>query len=255
MPPRLITIPAGVLTVPPGVVEVCQAGTSRTQPPSNSTVPPRFGSATFSTPWSPSSSASSTMATHWAPVRLAMSTTSPQWSAWPWVRKMWVGSGSEASTAALGLPLRNGSISTRVSPSTSSKQEWPRKRISTVQVPSVSVVRFIVELTGELPADGHADEHAHAGLLGQQGLDPGGALGLVGLGRSGPDLSKVGVAEPAALVQRLAEDALKLRGERGQAPLGAREPLGVGQRPQGGIHLLVREHRGDTTSGPCAAGR
>ena len=39
-----------MFTVPLGVVEVCQAGTSRTQPPSNSTVPPRFGFATFSTP-------------------------------------------------------------------------------------------------------------------------------------------------------------------------------------------------------------
>ena len=77
MPPRPITSPAGTFTVPLGVVEVCQAGTSRTQPPSNSTVPPRLGSDTFSTPASPSSSAISTMATTGAPVRLAMSSMSP----------------------------------------------------------------------------------------------------------------------------------------------------------------------------------
>ena len=41
------------------------------------TVPPMFGSETFSTPSSPSSPASSTIATTWAPVRFAMSTTSP----------------------------------------------------------------------------------------------------------------------------------------------------------------------------------
>ena len=39
-----------MFAVPLGDVDVCQAGTSRTQPPSNSTVPPMFGSATFSTP-------------------------------------------------------------------------------------------------------------------------------------------------------------------------------------------------------------
>ena len=36
--------------VPSGVTAVCQAGVRRTQPPGNSTVPPMFGSATFSTP-------------------------------------------------------------------------------------------------------------------------------------------------------------------------------------------------------------
>ena len=44
LPPNSMTRPAGVLTVPLGVVEVCQAGVSRTEPQSNSAVPPRFGS-------------------------------------------------------------------------------------------------------------------------------------------------------------------------------------------------------------------
>src|SRR5215210_9203827 len=50
---------------------------------------------------------------------------------------MWVGSSSDASAAAFGLPERNGSTSTRVSPSVSSKQAWPRKRMSTF-----SLLRF-----------------------------------------------------------------------------------------------------------------
>src|SRR3954454_6030867 len=59
-----------------------------------------------------------------------MSTVSPKWSAWPCVKKMCVGLRSSALHAAFGLPVRNGSMSTRVSPSVSSKAECPRKRIS-----------------------------------------------------------------------------------------------------------------------------
>src|SRR5215213_2212879 len=52
---------------------------------------------------------------------------------------MWVGSSSEASTAAFGLPVMNGSTSSRVSPDVISTAAWPRKRISTAigQSPSV----------------------------------------------------------------------------------------------------------------------
>ena len=60
----------------PGIVFVCQAGTSLTQPQSNSTVPPRFGSLTASAPCASSQLASSTIATQCAPVRLATGTAS-----------------------------------------------------------------------------------------------------------------------------------------------------------------------------------
>ena len=50
-----------------------------------------------------------------------------------------------------------------------------------VQSPSVSVGSRS-KFAGQLPADGHADQHAHAGLLREQRLDPGGAGGLVRLG-------------------------------------------------------------------------
>src|SRR4051794_39404704 len=44
---------------------------------------------------------------------------------------MWVGSSSEASTAAFGLPVMNGSTSSFVSPEVISTAAWPRKRMST----------------------------------------------------------------------------------------------------------------------------
>src|SRR3954454_6770164 len=126
-----MTRPAGVFCVPFGVVEVCHAGVRRTDTVPKSTVPPMFGSETFSSLCSDcSSSAISTIATTLAPVRLAMSTVSPKWSACPCVRKMCVGSSSSALHAAFGFPVRNGSMSTRVSPSLSSKAACPRQRIS-----------------------------------------------------------------------------------------------------------------------------
>src|SRR5918999_5403155 len=155
-----------------------------------------LGSATFSTPDSPISFASSTIATTCAPVRFAMSTVSPMWSACPWVRKMWVGSTSPASTAALGLPVRNGSISTRVSPSLSSKHACPRNRMSMVSV----LLSFLFELAGKFPAHGHADHHAHAGLVRHEYPERPQAGVLVGVGGGLEQLPLVSLAEPAALL-------------------------------------------------------
>src|SRR3954453_18242423 len=207
LPPRPITSPAGVFTVPFGVVEVCHAGVRRTQRPasSNVTVPPMFGSATFSTPSSPSSPASSTIATTCAFVRLALSPPSPRWSAWAWLRKMCVGSSSAALTAAFGLPLRNGSISTRVSPSLSSKQAWPRKRMSIWVLPASIVV---VEFARQLPADGDAHQHPDPRLLGEERADGGDAVLGFGSGRVLEQLALLRLPEPAALVEGLGEDSL-----------------------------------------------
>src|SRR3954454_2955187 len=106
---------------------------------------------------------------------------------------MWVGFTSSALTAAAGLPLRNGSIRTRVSPSVSSKQAWPRNRMSMLS-PSV-----VVEFARQLPADGHAHEHPDPRLLGEERVDR--ADALVGVRRGGglQHLALVRVAEPAAL--------------------------------------------------------
>src|SRR3954449_3044734 len=94
---------------------------------------------------------------------------------------MWEGPSSDASTAALGLPLRKGSISTLASPSVISKHACPKNRMST----SLSCLVVLVDLQypGQLPTDGHAHEHPDAGLLGEEGLDARGSLGLVGGGQ------------------------------------------------------------------------
>src|SRR5215207_4364843 len=152
---------------------------------------------------------------------------------------MWVGSTSSALAAALGLSLKNGSMSTRVSPSISSKQAWPRKRIST----SISFAFGVgVQFSGEFPPDGNANHHAHPRLLGQQRVDPGFALRGVGLRRGLTNLGTVGVAEPPALVQRMGQHELEMGSENGQRPFGAGEALGVGERLHGSLDLLVRDH-------------
>ena len=48
--------------------------------------------------------------------------------------------------------------------------------------------------------------------------------------------------------ERVRQHALELRGRRGHQPLRAREALRVGQRPHGGVHLLVGEHQGGLVS-------
>src|SRR5215211_5981704 len=250
------TRPAGMCAVPLGDTAVCQAGTRRTHmPPSNSIVPPMFGSDTFSTPDSPSSFASSTIATVWAPVRLAMSTVSPMWSACPCVRKMWVGSTSPASTAAFGFPVRNGSISTRVSPSLSSKHAWPRKRISIGQVPPCRGfgtrlrVPLAFKFVGERPAHRDAHQHPDPSLLRQQRRDLALALDGVVAGQSLAQCLVAAVVEPAALLQGHVQDALQLGGDPGDVSLRLAEALGLAERLERGVDIGVAEralgHRAD----------
>src|SRR5919201_127645 len=214
-PPISITRPAGVFTVPFGVVDVCPAGVSRTEPQSNSTVPPMLGSNTaWSAPRSSESSpASSTMATTGAPVRLAIATVSPMWSACPCVSRIASAATSSALAAALGLPVRNGSTSTVVPSCSRANAAWPRKRISIASalllVGMIGRATGAHELVGELEPHRHADEHAEAGFLGDErphGAGP--LLGVLGKGSLG-HLGLVGRAEPAALGERLVEDALQ----------------------------------------------
>jgi hypothetical protein len=58
----------------------------------------------------------STADTMVAPQRSAIANASPTWSAWAWVMTMVCGDSVSASTAALGLPVRNGSTSTSCEP-------------------------------------------------------------------------------------------------------------------------------------------
>src|SRR3954452_16457246 len=232
--PMWISRPAGMCGVPDGETAVCQAGTSLTQPQSKVTVPPRLGSTTFSTPAPPSSLASSTIATTVAPVRLAMSTVSPRWSAWPWVSRITSGLTSSAEAAAFGLPVRKGSVSTVVPPAVSSKQDCPRKRMST----ATSVVLLVlVEHVSEFVPDGDADQHRQPGLLGDQALHGVHALDRVLLARGLHHLGAVRRAEPVRGVERLLEDALERGGGGADHALGLLEALGIAQRPHGGLDL------------------
>src|SRR5579859_5175796 len=215
--------PAGVLTVPLGVVEVCQAGTSLTQPHANLTVPPRLGSKVC-TPSPPISPASSTIATTGAPVRLAMSTVSPMWSAWPWVRRIVVGFTSSGETAALGFPLRNGSISTRLSPSESSKQAWPRKRTSIVCSFLLCARIRASQLARQLEAHRHPHQHAETGFLGDQRPHLAQADVRVLVPRRLAHGLVVSRVEPAALLERGAEQPLQRRSAAHHHVLGLAEP-------------------------------
>src|SRR4051794_41035003 len=221
--------PAGMCGVPFGETAVCQAGTSLTQPQSNLTVPPRFGSTTSMPSW-PSSFASSTMATTGASVRFAMSTVSPRWSACPWVRRIVVASTSEASLAAFGFPVRNGSTSTVVEPSESVKHEWPRNVMSM----ELGVLPLGLQLMSQFEADGRPDEHAQPGLLGHERAE----RRRVGFGQDPLELRLVGVPEVPALLERRREDALELRGEMGHDVLRMLEPLGIADGLDGAVDLV-----------------
>ena len=222
---------------------VCQAGTSLIQPQSKRTVPPRFGSWTFSTPCSSSQLAISTIATHSAPVRVATPTASAMWSACPWEIATWVGSTSSALATAAGLlGLRNGSTRTLVSPSLSSKHEWPWNLISIFS--ALLRVRRFGHLLMECPADGDSNHHPHPRLLGEQRAHGGDPLLGIGHRRRLQRLGLVGLAEPAALGERRGEHLLQLRRGAGDDLLGLGEALGVDQPLDRGVQLLVRGHDG-----------
>src|SRR4051812_42681481 len=139
---------------------------------------------------------------------------------------MAVGSTSSALAAAFGFPVRNGSISTVVPSASSEKQAWPRKRMFIART-CLSVrrrrwssngalswgrilsVRGLHQLVGELEADRDAHQHPQPGLLRDECPDRRQALLRV-VGQGGVvDLGLVGRAEPSALRQRLAEEALQ----------------------------------------------
>src|SRR4051794_35488058 len=240
LPPISMTSPAGVLIVPFGVVDVCQAGVRRTEAKSSSMVPPMLGSNVW-TPSSAISPASSTIATTGAPVRLPMATVSPMWSLWPCVRKIASACTSSAVAAAFGLPVRKGSTSTVLPSCSSAKAECPSQRIC-ISGDLLLVVVVVEQLARQLQPDGHADEHAQPGLLGDQRADRGLSRGRVVLGCGAGDLLLVRLAEPAARGERLVEDALQARRGMRHDLLRVGEPLGVvGQRRDGGVDLLGGE--------------
>ena len=64
------------------------------------------------------------------------------------------------------------------------------------------------------------------------------ALGVVGLADRLARPRPVGLAEQAALLERVVEHALQARGRVGDDLLGVLEAAGLGQRRDGGVDLL-----------------
>src|SRR3954471_23117828 len=93
---------------------------------------------------------------------------------------------SLAPAAALGLPVRNGSISTVVSSASSSKAAWPSQRMFIARTclavrhrrwssngalswgRLLSYVGGVHQLLRELEPDGDPDQHPEPGLLGDE---------------------------------------------------------------------------------------
>ena len=116
-----------------------------------------------------------------------------------------------------------------MSPSLSSKQAWPRKRIFIGLLGSRCRRVSVGDRTrAQLPANRDADQHPDPRLLGEQGAHA--VTVRVGLGRGVAHLVLVGLDEPAAGVERLVQDALQLRRARAMRRLGVAEALGLAQR-------------------------
>ena len=95
---------------------------------------------------------------------------------------------------------------------------------------------------GQLETDGDAHQHSEASLLGHQRADRRGPLcGVLDPGHP-RHLAGLRLAEPAAGVQRLVEDALEPGRRVGDDLLGMGEPVGVGRQCRhGGVDLLGGE--------------
>ncbi len=95
----------------------------------------------------------------------------------------------------------------------------------------------------ELEADCDPDQHAQSRLLGQERLYRADALLVVIPGHGLPDRLGVSTVEPAALLERRAEDPLQRRSRPCHEVLRLRETLGRGNGFQRGIDLRVAVER------------
>src|SRR3954470_15262896 len=180
---------------------------------------------------------------------------------------------SSAPAAALGLPVRNGSISTVVPSASSSKAAWPSQRMFIARTclsvrrrrwssngalswgRLLSCVGGVHQLLRELEPDRDADQHPEPGLLGDKRAH--GAQALLGvLGeRGGRHLALVGRAEPAALGERLGQHPLQSGRGVGDDLRGMAEARGVAQRLDGRVDLLRGEPAAGHQEDPNPSGR
>ena len=166
-----------------------------------------------------------------------MSTVSPRWSPWPWVSRIASARPRRPSTAAFGLPVRNGSTSTVVSPSESSKADVAEEadvhchRVSPPSVvmsscassnPTATPISIATRVSSAISVRTACRRSSMSALPA--------ASSTCGL---------VGGAEPVGLVERLVEDALQLRRVRRDEALRLLEPARVGERLDGGVDLGV----------------
>ena len=219
---------------------VCQAGTSLTQPQSNSTVPPRLGSLTFSTPCSSSQLASSTIATQCGAGALGDGDGVGH------VVGVAVGDRDVGRLDLLGGRDRRRVVGLE-------ERVDQHRRVALAQLEARMAVEFDLHLQpspsgssalGQLlvqcPADGDADHHPHPRLLGEQRRDRGDPLVGVGDGGGLQRLRLVRLAEPAALGEGGGEHPLQLRRRPRDDPLRLGEALGVEQPLDRGVELARR---------------
>ncbi len=95
------------------------------------------------------------------------------------------------------------------------------------------------QLTGELKADGHADQHPEPGLLGKQRPDRAQAGFGVGLADRLPHRLVMGGVKPAALRDRRREHFLELRSDAQDHILGLAKLAWVGDLRDRGVQLFV----------------
>ena len=206
-----------------------------TQPQSNVTVPPKFGSKTFSMPCSPSSPAISVERDHRRAGALGD-----------------VDDVAVVVLVAVGqedvgrLELGRLDRGLRVAGDEGVHQhgrvaglELHGRVAQEADVHCHSIQSPCRQLSRKLVPDRDADEHAHARLLGDQRPHGGDPLVRVGDAGGAQDLGLMGGAEPVRGLEGLVEDPLQLRrGARHQA-LGLVQLPRVAERLQRGLELRV----------------
>ena len=184
------------------------------------------------------------IATTGAPVRLAIATVSPMWSPWPWVSRIVVGGDVVGADRGLRVAGQERVDQERRVAVGELEAGVAQKADVHVINPPVSLCRRragppTLELARELEADGDADQHPQAGLLGEHRLTRTDPLGGLVVRDRLADHLLVAEVEPAALLERAGEHALQRRRRARHQVLRLAQPLGIGDRCDRGLELGV----------------